>query len=134
MDKSKPHAETRLAKFVAKRILEMRSKKSQHDIAVEAGFINPNVLSMIKGGTSKLPLDRVSGLAKALEVDAKYLFRLTLEQQGNETTALAIEQIFGTIVTQNEVAWLHEIREASSHADPSLTQRARAAVRGVFGK
>jgi len=50
-----------------------------------------------KSGTSKLPLDRVLGLAKALEVDAKYLFRLTLEQQGNETTALAIEQIFGTI-------------------------------------
>ena len=46
----------------------------------------------------------------------------------------AIEDIFGTIVTRNEVAWLEEIRDASGHSDPSLTNRSRSAIRAIFGK
>jgi len=120
----RPHSETGLAKFLRKRVLELRPTKSQIQIASEAGFVNP----------TKLPLDRVSGLAKALDSDPKLLFKLALEQAGDETTARAVAEIFGTVVTRNEVAWLEEIREASCHSDPSLTARSRTALRGVFGK
>jgi hypothetical protein len=44
----KPHENTRLAKFLQKRILELRPKKSQAQIATEVGFNNTNVLAMIK--------------------------------------------------------------------------------------
>ncbi len=57
---------------------------------------------------------------------------MAAEQAGLETTLQAIEDIFGTIVTANEVAWLKEIRDASGGADPRLTQRARAAIRSIF--
>ena len=134
MTKGRPHAETRLAKFLEKRVLELRPRKSQIEIATEAGFINPNMLAMLKNGSSKLPLDRVPGLAKALGCDAAYLFKLAMEQLGGDTTVRAIEEIFGTVVTRNEVAWLSELREASNHSDPSLTTKGRAAIRGVFGK
>ncbi|MGO4916866.1 hypothetical protein ACEN2R_15490, partial [Pseudogemmobacter sp. W21_MBD1_M6] len=40
MSKSRPHADTRLAKFLEKRILELRPRKSQIEIATDAGFIN----------------------------------------------------------------------------------------------
>ena len=43
-------------------------------------------------------------------------------------------QLFGTIVSRNEVAWLEAIREASGHSDPSLTSKARVAIRGIFNK
>lgn len=130
----KPHADTRLAKYVEKRVLELRSKKSQAEIAAEAGFINPNVISMLKSGATKLPLDRVPSLAAALECDPRRLFNLALDQMGGATTARAIEEIVGTVVTRNEVAWINEIREAAGHSDPSLTSRGRSAIRGIFGK
>ena len=130
----RPYAETRLAKYIERRVLELRPRKSQIEIATEAGFVNPNMLAMLKSGASKLPLDRVPGLARALDCDPKRLFALALEQAGNETTSRAIDEIFGAIVTRNEVAWLMEIRDASGHSDPTLTTRARSAIRGVFGK
>lgn len=130
----RPYANTRLAAFLEKRILELRPRKSQIEIANEAGFIQPNMLSMFKNGASKLPLDRVPGLAKALECDPAMLFRLALEQLGADTTSKAIDEIFGTVVTRNEVGWLEEIRDASDHSDPRLTMKGRAAIRGVFGK
>lgn len=129
----KPHADTRLAKFVEKRVLELRPRKSQITIATEAGFVNPNMLAMIKSGASKLALDRVPGLAAALECDSKHLFRMALEQTWGSTAARAIDEIFGTIVSRNEVAWLEEIRDASGQTDPTLTLRLRAALRAVFG-
>jgi hypothetical protein len=59
---------------------------------------------------------------------------LAIEQLGGDTTDLAIRQIFGTLVTENEVAWLEEIRRASGHSNPSLTSKARSAIHGIFGK
>jgi transcriptional regulator with XRE-family HTH domain len=129
----RPYADSDLAAFIAKRVLELRPK-SQIDIAGEAGFVNANVLSMLKSGATKLPLDRVLALAKALECDPKRLFLLALQQRGNETEKTAIADIFGTVVTRNEVIWLDELRDASGRIDPSLTSRSRAALRGIFSK
>ena len=130
----KPHADTRLARFVEKRVLELRPRKSQIEIANEAGYANPNMISMIRNGATKLALDRVPGLAIALECDPKHLFRMALEQSLGSTASRTIDEIFGTVVTRNEVAWLEEIRDASDKSDPTLTLRLRSALRGVFGK
>lgn len=129
-----PYSGSKLAKFVEKRVLELRPYKTQAEIASQAGFVNPNMISMIKSGASKLALDRVSGLAGALEVDKRLLFKLACEQAGNETLMLAVEEIFGTIVTNNEIMWLEAIREASGNTDPTLTNRRRTAIRAIFGK
>jgi transcriptional regulator with XRE-family HTH domain len=128
----RPYADTRLAAFLEKRILELKPKKSQLQIATEAGFVQPNMLSMFKNGSNKLPLDRVTGLAKALDCDPALLFKLALEQLDGDTTASAIQQIFGTVVSRNEVAWLEEIRKASGNSDPTLTAKRRLAIRGIF--
>jgi len=32
------------------------------------------------------------------------------------------------------VIWLDEIRDVSSNSDPNLTTKARATIRGIFGK
>jgi hypothetical protein len=130
----RPFADTRLAHYIDKRILELRPRKTQLAIANEVGFVSPNMLAMIKSGASKLPLDRVASLAKALECDPVMLFVLALEQLDRNTTEQTIRQIFGTLVSQNEVAWLEEIRRASDHSNPGLTARARTAIRGIFGK
>ncbi len=97
----KPHEDTKLAKYVERRVLELKPKKSQSQIAKEAGFPNPNMVTMIKNGASKLALDRVPSMARGLECDPAFLMELALVQAVGETGAKAITEIFGTPVTNN---------------------------------
>ena len=130
----KPYQDSRLAKFVETRVLELKFKKSQAEIAEEAGFVNANMITMIKSGASKLPIDRVPALATALDSDPAWLLRLALEQSHGGTAAAAIYEILNQPITKNEMAWITEIRDASGDIDPRLTSRASAAIRAVFGK
>jgi hypothetical protein len=129
----RPYGNSALAAFIAKRVLELRPR-TQIEIANTAGFENPNMISMLKSGAIKLPLDRVLAMAAALECDPRRLFILSLGQKGYETQKTAVEDIFRAIVTKNEGKWLMEIRDASGGTDPVLTARSRVALRGIFGK
>lgn len=64
-----------------------------------------------------------AGLAKALDVDPRRLLQLAVEQLAGATAARTFDEIFGTIVTLNEIAWLQELREARITATP-LSSRA----------
>jgi transcriptional regulator with XRE-family HTH domain len=129
-----PHATSGLAVYIDRRILELRYKKTQREIATTAGFTNPNMLTMLKQGHSKLPIDRVATLAAALEVDSKYMLRLALAQHGNETMVRVYDEVLGTVVSQHEVGWLTLLREASDNSDPAVTTRARSTILSIFGK
>lgn len=129
-----PFSKSRAAEFIVERINQLAHRKTQNEIAAEAGFQNANMVSILKAGKSKLPLDRVPSLAKALECDPAFLMRLSLEQAVGATAARAITEIFGSPVTENERGWLKELREVSEDSDPRLTARSRAALRGIFGK
>lgn len=134
MPATKPYADTRLLPFLAKRVLELRPKKSQAEIAFEAGFVSPNMISLIKSGSTRLPIERVPGLAKALDVDPRRLLLLALEQWVGASAMPIFHDVIGLVVTQHEIAWLEALREASAHTDPTLTTRARAVLRSIFGK
>ena len=129
-----PYQNTATAKPIADRIRDLSHRKNQAEIASEAGFANANMMTFLKNGKNKVPLDRVPSLAKALEVDPAYLMRLALDQAVGATAARAITDIFGTPATENERGWLAELRDASDNTDPRLTARSRATLRGIFGK
>ena len=133
MTARKPYDGTRLTALIEKRILELRPTKTQAEIAAEAGFTNVNMLSMIKTGATRLPIDRVPTLAAALDVDAARLFQLALEQQLGSAAARTFETIFHVAVTRNEAKWILEIRDASGNSDPAVTTRTRSALRAIFG-
>jgi len=126
------YGETKLVSFLEKRVAELKTRKTQVAIATEAGFRQPNMLAMVKNGSARLPLDRVQGLALALECDPAFLFRLTLEQMAGESSVSTVEEMFGTILTHNEMTWISEIRQASGDTDPCLTDQARTVVSGMF--
>ncbi|MES2666886.1 MAG: XRE family transcriptional regulator [Pseudomonadota bacterium] len=130
---TKPHKDTALARFLQTRILQLKPK-TQAEIAHEAGFLNANVLSMLRSGSTKLALDRVPALALALDCDPARLLRLALGQVVGDTAANAIIEIMGTPISANERAWIEEIRNASDDSDPRITARSRSALRGIFGK
>ena len=129
-----PHSKTAAASFLTERMRDLKHRKTQKEIAQEAGFLNANMLSLLKSGANKIPLDRVPALAKALEADPAYLMRLSLEQSVGITAANAIVECFGTPITLHELGWLDEIRDASGNTDPRLTARSRSALRGIFVK
>lgn len=129
-----PYENSPAAVFVRRQTELLGHRKTQRKIAHEAGFVNPSLISMFKTGASKIPLDRVPGLARALEVDPAYLMQLALEQAVGRTAAVALLEIFGPPTTINERAWLEEIRDASGHADPKMTTRSRIALRAIFGR
>ena len=131
---SYPFETTKAAEFLRDRLRDLSHRKSQAEVAAEAGFANANMIPILKAGKSKLPLDRIPSLARALECDPALLMRLALDQAVGATAAKAIGDIYGTPVTENERGWLAEIRDASGDTDPRLTARSRASLRAIFGK
>jgi transcriptional regulator with XRE-family HTH domain len=70
--------------------------KSQKQIAAEVGFPKANVLTMLKHGSTKIPLHRVPALARSLGVDPARFMRLVLEEYSPEILE-AIESSLGPI-------------------------------------
>lgn len=95
---SKPTT-SKTAAFLA-RAIEF-SGKTQREIAAAAGFSKPNILSMMKKGQTKVPIDRVAALAAACHVDPAYFLRLVLEEYHPEVLAVIVDTI-GEPLTENE--------------------------------
>lgn len=131
---TKPFRDTLAAQLIRSRVIELKGRKTQAEIAQEAGFPNANYITMLKSGASKIALDRVPDLARALDVDPAHLMRLALAQSIGETASKAVLELFGTPVSANEALWLQELRDASDNADPRPTAKGRAAIRAIFGK
>lgn len=75
----KPYENTRLAKYVEHRVPELKPTNSQAKIAALAGYVNQNMITMIKQGSSKVALDRVPALAVPLEADPAFVMQLALQ-------------------------------------------------------
>lgn len=71
---------SRIARLVDERIQELQGVKSQKDIAREAGYKSQNIITMIKHGDTKVALDRVPDLAKALDVNPRPFLLMAMEQ------------------------------------------------------
>lgn len=93
-----------------------KTGKRQKEIAREAGFTSPNVLSMIKTGEMKLPLARVPALAKAMEVPAQELLRLVLRQDYPEVWSVISEVMPGILMTSELLDLVRLIRAVASRA------------------
>jgi transcriptional regulator with XRE-family HTH domain len=107
--------------------------KSQAQIAREVGYDQrPNLISMIKMGRSKLPVQKIGPFAKALGVDPAFLFKLAMSEYSPETWA-TINEIQGAIpVTHNERGILEEIRKLSDGSDPKLQTPAQQRALKAF--
>lgn len=126
----RPFAATPAAKLVDRRIQELIGRKNQREIAAEIGFARPNILSMIKNGETKVPLDRVPAFAKALEVDPVQFLQLVLQQHYSQGDFLQMinDMADRRRITKNEMNWIKAIRSATGNSDPVLTDDARQAL------
>lgn len=122
-----PYADSRIAKYLSKQIDTLSGRKSQREIAQEIGYDKPNMISMFKRGECKIPLDKVPALAKSIEADPAFLFRLAMEQFWPEGVS-PINTIFGTVLTKNETEIIMYIRQESGETDPALTPELAQAI------
>jgi hypothetical protein len=132
-ESSNPSPKSEIAKFLDKRIYDLRHRKSQRDIAREIGFANDNVITMLKSGRTKVPLDRVVSIARALETDARQLFILALMQDGLEKDRAAFEEIVGESVSANEREFISMLRKSSNGTDPKISVVHRKILRALYG-
>jgi len=104
-----------VADFITARLAE--TDKTQREIAEECGFENPNIISMFKNGTTKVPLNRAVVLATALGVDPAHFLRLIVNEYFPETWA-AIESVMkSTILTANELELIRSYRAVTGDND-----------------
>ena len=123
-----PFAENAIAKFLDKRIDELKGVKTQREIAAEVGYDKPNIISMFKRGETKVPLDKVLLLAKALDTDPAHLIRLGLEQSIPGFNAI-MDDLLGIVATKNEARiLLTKWRKATKDLDPGPSPDIDAAV------
>lgn len=115
-----PSKKSKVATFLTYHI--DKSGKTHLEIATEAGFPKPNVISMMKQGHLKLPLARIPAMAAALDVDAKVLFMTAVEEYMPEM-ADTLKDILdsATPISTNERKILDVIRKASGNTDPAVT-------------
>jgi len=93
--------------------------KKQLEIAEEVGFPKPNIITMIKQGKTKLPLDKIGKFAKAIEVDPIHLFKLCMQEYMPETWKEIERMIDQPVLSQNELEFI-EIMRASKVSNPRL--------------
>lgn len=74
-----PNQNTATAKL-ADRVRDLSHRKTQAEVASEAGFPNANMMTFLKNGRNKVPIDRVPSLAKVLEVDLGVLMHMKHDQ------------------------------------------------------
>lgn len=96
-----------VARFIASRI--EATGQLQKDIAAKVGFDQPNVITMIKQGKTKLPLDKVGPMARALETDPVQLLQMCMEEY-HPATWKAIAPFMETAMTEDERRLLNALR------------------------
>jgi len=108
-----------------------KSSLKQNEISGALGYANPNMISMIKTGRTKLPFEKVPAFAKAVGVDPAHLMRLMLKEYAPELLEV-LTALLGFPCTQNEAALLRVYRKATKDADPAITAEALKRYESVF--
>lgn len=101
-----------VAQYIARRIAELADDGvKQIDIAHVAGFEKPNIITMIKQGKTKLPLDKIGRMARALKVDPRFLFELTFREYEPGLWQIA-KDVFetGMFLTAHEQRLVNQLR------------------------
>lgn len=117
----------RVAALVNRAIENQEGRFSQKDIARRSGM-SPPMLSMVRHGHTKLPLEYAIDLATLLEIDPIVLVRNALEATHSPKAIRAIYSTMWYPTSTNEAAIIRFLRMASRNSDPELTAELRIGI------
>ncbi len=119
------------ARLIDTAMKALGGRKTQAEVAKAAGFPRPNMLSMVKSGKARLPLERVPALAEALEIDPALLFRLVLAENWPGYDRVVI-RILGSVLTEDERDMIQFIRHVTDGKVPPLNRRLERAIKNAL--
>lgn len=100
-----------LARYISDSI--EKCGRRHREIAKDAGFESPTIISMIKKGHTKLPIARVPDFAKAIDVDPHDLLDRCLEAYQPEIHAVISALAPSVLVSQDELKIIQMLRGAA---------------------
>lgn len=113
------------------------SGKSNTEIADALGYPRPNVVAMLKTGSMRLPLNKVSAMAKVLEIDKIFLLEKVMTESTPEMWE-ALKAIIGpNLISQAELKLVEFVRGELDGADvdvtasPEFTEGAKVVLKGL---
>jgi hypothetical protein len=87
------------------------SELPQSELAHRLGYSNANVITMFKNSTTRLPLEKVVPMARALHLDPGELLRSWFEVFSPGVLP-AIEEHLGPILSNAEKSWIRGLRKS----------------------
>lgn len=100
-----------VAQFLAQQIDS--SSKSQKQIAAEIGYECVNMVTMLKQGLTKVPLNKVGPIAQALGIDAAEFLRMVMGEYMPNTLAAVEEILKGPMLSKGEIRLIQDLRRIS---------------------
>jgi len=122
---SRPLERSRFTRHIDRLI--MRSGKQQNIIAREMGYDRPNIISMFKQGTSRVPLDKVPALAMSVGASQVDLLNLWLAEY-EPGMLKVLHEHRGPSLSGNEQGWLGLLRRLFPGEVPGCDGRHEAAL------
>src|SRR5690606_20741994 len=96
------------------------------------GLDRPNVISMMKHGQTKVPMERIPDLAEACGVDPVLFMRVALREYHPELLEL-VESYVGDLLTINDLRMVRCYRAiAGEDEDINVDDEVRLAVMGTL--
>lgn len=127
-----PPKKTTVAEHLVK-ALEF-SGRTQREIAEEIGYQKSNIISMMRAGQTKVPIEKIPPMAKALGVDPVLFVRIAL-QEYLPAVWETMTTTFGESLTEQERRFLEILREADPNGeiaiDTTLQVRIADELRGA---
>ena len=84
-----------------------RAKLTDEELADELGTMKPSMITMMRCGQVKLPLEQIPTIARALNVDPAFMLRKALAEYMPEVFEVMIET-FGKPLSEYLLTWLAE--------------------------
>ena len=108
------------------------SGKTQREVAREVGYPKPNIVSMMKQGQTKVPLEKAPAFARACGLDPVPFLRLVLEEYHKPAWEV-IRDTIGEPLSRNEQALLALYRRAAPNDEIDITPERGTAVLEALG-
>lgn len=110
-----------VAQFISAKIHE--SGKSQIEIAEACGWPAVNMVTMVKQGKTRLPIDKIGQLAQVLEIEPHYLFWLTMAEYFPDTLYAIEHVIRGVMLNEHERLIIETYRDLTHGKDEDVELR-----------
>ncbi len=107
------------------------SALTQREIADRVGFKHANVISMIKQGSTRVPLNRIPALAQTLGIDERHLLMLAIQEYHPGVHEVLVD-VLGLPLSDAELGIVTMFRMATIRDDIEVEGPFRAALEGLL--